>query len=307
MGKTSKSPKQILLKAYEIGARALPDYSNKHSPQTFTQAQLFACLVLKAFFQTDYRGIVEILNDLDELRETIDLPRLPHFTTLQKAEKRLLDKESTRKLLQQTIEETLTPTQMRRIVELAAIDGSGFESRHVSRYFIKRRWSKRTGSEMEMSYTKYPMAGVVCDCSSHMVLAIQADRGPKPDILHFKQLLQDALRLADIRKLLADAQYDSERSHELARDTFGIESIIPPKRGERYKITPHGRWRRKLKSRFPKRTYNQRWQVETVFSMIKRLLGSALKARQYHSQCRELHLKALTHNIMILRFLFFRS
>lgn len=306
MGKTSKSPKQILEKAYEVGSKALPDYSSKHSPQTFTQGQLFACLVLKAFFQTDYRGIVEIFNEWKELQDAINLPRLPHFTTLQKAERRLLDKESTRKLLQQTIKETLTPTQMRRIVELAAIDGSGFESRHVSRYFVKRRWSKRTDSEMEMSYTKYPMAGVVCDCADHMILAIQADRGPKPDILHFKQLLKDALNFVDVRKLLADAQYDSEASHEYARETFGVESIIPPKRGARYNITPKGKWRRRLKSRFPKKTYQQRWQVETVFSMMKRSLGSALKARQYHSQCRELHLKALTHNIMILRHFFFR-
>lgn len=306
MGKTSKSPKQILQKAYEIGSKALPDYSNKHSPQTFTQPQLFACLVLKAFFKADYRGIVKILNDFDELREVINLSRSPHFTTLQKAEKRLLDKASTRRLLQETVKATLTPTQMRRIVELAAIDGSGFESRHVSRYFVKRRWSKRTASEQEMSYTKYPMAGIVCDCTNHMVLAIQADRGPKPDILHFKQLLKDAVQLVDIRKLLADAQYDSERSHEFARSKLGIQSIIPPKRGARYGIEPHGKWRRKMKNRFPTRAYGQRWQVETVFSMIKRLLGSALRARQYHSQCRELQLKAVTHNIMLLRFLFFR-
>ena len=47
--------------------------------------------------------------------------------------------------------------------------------------------------------------------------------------------------------------------------------------------------------------YGQRWQVETVNSMLKRLLGSALRARNYHSQCRELRLRALTLNVMILR------
>jgi len=307
MGKTSKSPLKVIKKAHDIGLGAFEEYSHPKSPQKFTQPQLFACLVLKAFFQTDYRGIEEILLDLPNLVESIGMKSVPHFTTLQKAEKRLLDKKSTRQLLQQTIEETLTPTQMRRIVELAAIDGSGFESRHVSRYFVKRRWSKRTDSELEMSYSKYPMAGIVCDCANHMILAIKADRGPKPDIIHFKQLLKDAAELVDIRTLLADAQYDSERSHEFAREFMGIESIIPPKRGERYRITPKGKWRRTLKACFPKEKYGQRWQVETVFSMIKRLLGAALKARKYHSQCRELHLRAIAHNIMILRsFLFYR-
>ena len=46
--------------------------------------------------------------------------------------------------------------------------------------------------------------------------------------------------------------------------------------------------------------YGQRWQVETVFSMIKRRLGSVVHARSYWSQCRELMLLAVTYNIMLL-------
>lgn len=36
-----------------------------------------------------------------------------------------------------------------------------------------------------------------------------------------------------------------------------------------------------MKRRFDKKKYGQRWQVETVNSMIKRRLGSALRARNY--------------------------
>lgn len=42
----------------------------------------------------------------------------------------------------------------------------------------------------------------------------------------------------------------------------------------------------------------QRWQVETVNRMIKRLLGSALRARLYWQHCREITLRALTFNAM---------
>jgi len=56
-----------------------------------------------------------------------------------------------------------------------------------------------------------------------------------------------------------------------------------------------------VKQRFPKRQYGQRWQIETVHSMIKRVLGAALRARSYWSQSREIILKALTLNVMILR------
>ena len=55
-----------------------------------------------------------------------------------------------------------------------------------------------------------------------------------------------------------------------------------------------------MKRRFPKKTYGQRWQVETVFSMIKRRLGATLSARTRWSQARALMLKVITHNIMIV-------
>lgn len=47
--------------------------------------------------------------------------------------------------------------------------------------------------------------------------------------------------------------------------------------------------------------YGQRWQIETTNSMLKRLLGSALRARKYWNQCREILLRAITLNIMIVR------
>ena len=47
--------------------------------------------------------------------------------------------------------------------------------------------------------------------------------------------------------------------------------------------------------------YGQRWQVETVYSMIKRLSGEVVNARTYWRRCRLLLLKVLTHNITILK------
>ena len=42
----------------------------------------------------------------------------------------------------------------------------------------------------------------------------------------------------------------------------------------------------------------QRWQAETVFSMIKRNSGDAVNATGYWCQCRAMHLLVVTHNIM---------
>lgn len=88
----TKSPQALARTALQVAEKALGRYSSTRSRHDFTQPQVFAILVLKRFFQTDYRGIVQILKDFPELRRTLRLEKVPHFTTLQKAEARLLKK-----------------------------------------------------------------------------------------------------------------------------------------------------------------------------------------------------------------------
>lgn len=185
-------------------------------------------------------------------------------------------------------------------VKLAAVDGTGFESRHVSAYFVKRRKRAcKTGYETT-TYTRYPSAGIVCDCASHLILAVVPGRGPGPDDKHYKQALIQAGKRAKVGTILADAGYDSEGAHLFARQEYGMRTIIPATRGRPTKKLPKGYWRRLMTTRFNPEKYGQRWQVETVNSMIKHMQGSALRARGYWSQCREIVLRTITHNIMIL-------
>jgi hypothetical protein len=86
----SKSPLRIARTARRIAERAPPRYSSKYSPQRFTQAQLVACLVLRQFFRTDYRGLVALLEDFPELRRALKLKCLPHYSTLGYAQHRLM-------------------------------------------------------------------------------------------------------------------------------------------------------------------------------------------------------------------------
>jgi hypothetical protein len=88
----SKSPIALAKEALAAGASALSSYSHKFSRHDFIQAQLFAILVLRQFFRTDYRGIQQLLRDLPDLCRVLELKKVPHFTTLQKAEQRFLKK-----------------------------------------------------------------------------------------------------------------------------------------------------------------------------------------------------------------------
>jgi hypothetical protein len=49
-------------------------------------------LALKTFFKTDYRGLVALFDDFAELRDELGLKKVPHYSTLCKAEQRLLKK-----------------------------------------------------------------------------------------------------------------------------------------------------------------------------------------------------------------------
>jgi transposase len=57
----------------------------------------------------------------------------------------------------------------------------------------------------------------------------------------------------------------------------------------------HHRFKRKA----DKKVYGQRWQVETANSMLKRNLGSALRAKTPVRREREMFLRAITHNVML--------
>jgi len=92
MRSMTKSPLDLVKMALSIGKQGLSLYSCPVSRKDFTQPQLFALLVLRQFIQADYRKTVHFVAEWAELREALDLKKVPHWTTLEKAHKRLLKK-----------------------------------------------------------------------------------------------------------------------------------------------------------------------------------------------------------------------
>ncbi len=301
MSITSKSPKRVLQVAHQIGCLRLRRYSHRFSPQKFTLPQLFACLVLKEFLRLDYRKLSGLLHDAPTLAGTIGLTKIPHFTTFQKAASRLLTSRRAQLLLDETVSTAIHHGVMRRRVALAAIDGTGFETRHISAYFVRRRQRACKTGYQTTTYTRYPTANLVCDCASHMVLGVVTGRGPGPDNPYFQPAVRQATRRSPVGTLVADAGYDSEPAHRFARDECGARTLIPATRGRPTTKRLRGYWRNRMRTRFNHQKYGQRWQAETVNSMIKRTMSSSLRARTYWSQSREIVLRVLTHNVMILR------
>lgn len=297
MSTLTKSPLRVARQALTVATEVLPRYAHRFSPRKYTQHQIFACLVLKTFLKTDYRGLVAHLADHSDLRTALGLTRVPHFTTPQKASRRLLALPVARRLFQTTIRRFLG---RRRRIPRAALDSTGFDCGHASRYYVRRRNGGQTAAKAVI-YSRYAKLESAFDCASHLMLAAIASRGPRPDTDRFVPLLDATRKTVQVATALADAGYDSEPNHVHAREVCGVRSFIPATIGRPSLKLPTGRYRRRMRQRLDKNygRYGQRWQAECGFSMLKRRLGTYVRGHKYWSQCRDLLLLAITYNLML--------
>ena len=299
MSRTSKSPRKVLLAAWDVGRRSLAAYSHRFSPKKFTQPQLFACLVLKEFFQTDYRGIANILADCPDLRQAIDLQHVPHFTTLQKSAKRLLSIPQVRSLLTTTVNVAIEQRRIPCKIALAAADSTGLESRRCSQYFARRSRVKVGRIDNRSRWQRrFPKLALLCDTRTHFILAAHYEQGPRSDVTNLEPLVHEALWRVRLGTVLADAGYDAEWLHRFCRLDCGVKTLIPTRQSPSPPRAPFRHWM--WGHLHHCKNYRQRWQVETTMSMIKRRTGSALEGRSHYARRRLALLKALAHNIMIL-------
>jgi len=298
MSHLTKSPLRVAREALAVAQRTLRAYTHKFSPKKFTQPQLFACLVLKTFLRTDYRGLAAHLRDHAELREALGLQAVPHYTTTQKASRRLLRQARARRLFPATVRRRCG---RRRRLSRAALDSTGLDCGHASRYYIRRRASTKSPWKT-LTYTHFAKLEAAFDCHSHVMVGVLVGRGPRPDTDRFVPLLDATLANVRLGCALADAGYDSEPNHRYARDQCGVRSFIPARIGRPTDKPPTGRYRRRMKQRLNKDygRYGQRAQAESGFPMSKRRLGSVVRGRGFWSQCRDLLLMAITYNLMLV-------
>jgi Transposase DDE domain len=185
----------------------------------------------------------------------------------------------------------------------AAIDATGMETRHTSRYFVWR------AGKRHHRRSSWPKLTAVLEARSHLFLSAHVSRGPSQDSPQFKPAARAACGRCPVDTLLGDTGYDAEHNHAYARERLKVRStVMPLNRRNGGRKWPKTRYRRQMVKRFRKkrrgsrhkRVYGQRWQVESGFSRKKRLLGSALRAGRWVNQKKEILFRVLTHNLMLL-------
>ena len=322
---TSRSPRLVLRAAYRLGQAVLPGRSHRCARHDFTPAQLFACLVLRAFYGLSYRRTEQLLRDSPHWLADIGLSAAPDHNTLWRAADAVLTGRRVDQMLDRMASAFARAKLLRLRAKPLALDSTCFERRHRSAHYDRRcrhmagkdgvsvakrrenpgKWGASVNASRGRRVSAMPKLAVAVAGGCHAILAAVARTGNGSDAPDFDPLLFHAWRRAPgVRVVVADAGYDSESNHRVARHDMGVRSIIPPGIGRPTSKPPTGRWRRHMAKRFARKAdqpnYAQRSQSETVHSMVKRNQGSALRARTPERRKKEMLLRVLTHNIMLL-------
>ena len=201
----SSKPNRLLTIAklsVRLSSRYLQPYSCAKSPHTFTQPQLMTCLILRAYLKTTYRGVIEILETSESLRETLGLKRLPHYSTL----KYFADRSGTLEIIDAMLAELAK--SVGKPEEPVAIDSTGLESTAASSYFETRRGRRQK---------KYVKLSIGVLCGSLMPASLVLGWGPSNDKSDAFALLMKTATTHHPSALYADAGYDAEWVHRFCR------------------------------------------------------------------------------------------
>ena len=306
---TCKSPRKVMRVAHALASRCLPKYSSKFSRKDFTSPQLFACLIVREHQGQTYRGIEALLRDTEHWCRDIGMIKVPDHNTLCRAFHALNLGRRCRRLLDTLAQWFALACQLGNTL---AIDSTVYDTHHRSRHYERRcrhhasRDPDRAHATRSRSAKRAPKLAIACDTRTHLIVAARPHIGMGSDVPDFDPLLVDAWRRTPhgrLRRVLADAGYDSEANHRIARLDLGVRSLIKADAGRPSAKPPTGFYRRLMRRQLSEsqkgKPYGQRAQVETVASMLKRNLGDALRARSPRARRHEMILRSITHDVMI--------
>lgn len=306
---TCKSPRKVMRLAFTLGSDALPKYFSRFSRHDFTVSQLFACLVLKEHQRKTYRDVEALLRDAPQWCRDIGMKKVPDHNTLCRAFHALKLIRRGGRLLDKLVQWFAVA---RQLGTTAALDSSHYDSRYRSRHYEQRCRHYTSAREKTPANTRRsrtarqsPKLGIGVCTRCHLILSARPRTGFGSDSPDFAPLLFDAWkRHPRLRDVLADAGYDSEGNHRIARLDMGVRSTIKTGIGRPGKNGPSGYYRnimsKRLKGSQRGKKYGQRAQAETVNSMLKRNMGDALRSRSPRARRDEQMLRVLTHNIALL-------
>ena len=254
-----KKVKHLLKKAN------MPKYLHYFGPKMYELWQHVFALFFKANCKLSYRRTTLILEELGFM--------VASKSTLQRyaAKLRL---PFWRKIFNLTIEKSSS---------IFMIDGTGLEKTCASKHYIKR-------IDGEYKFSKGFHFSIITD-EKGKIQGLRIRKKYSHDVKDIKVLFKHLKNKPKI--ILMDKGYDAEWIHELFENA-GIRSIAPTRKNAK-----RGFYRKKLMRNFPKKLYNKRNMVESIFHAFKQKYGSSVSSKNINSARSEVYCKAILHNIYL--------
>ena len=221
--------------------------------------------MIKQVYQLSYRRVAKFLGEY----YCIDI----HFTTIQKAAKRL-PRAIWQSLLAATIETNS--------IYLAAADGTGFSRSGPSDYYSKR-------IDRQNPVDKPIQAITMIDVENRKFLAGAFFSKPYGEAKRIPTLHNQSPVIPEV--LLLDKGFDAEWLHQWLKEN-GTFSIAPVRRN-----CVRGRHRKLMRDCMDWCLYWQRNIVESLFSALKRLFGATVKSIKAPMINAEMFCRLIAYNI----------
>jgi len=190
-----------------LAQKAVPVYSSKFSKKTFTQDQHISILCMKVKTKQRLRETEETLHEMPRICEAIGLRKVPDFTTMCKAMKRLKVKVL---IVLLYLTASLVPCSGK-----ASIDATSMDKRHSSTHYVMR-------CRMKLGSMKVTL---IIDTEMLMILAVHVTVTRKHDTKIILPLTGKVLKRFRINVLPADKGYDDKAVRDALRK-MGIRPLI---------------------------------------------------------------------------------
>ena len=261
----------------------VPKHWSKTKNEKFDVHTICVLFILFQIEQKDYR----LFSGWLSITTALGLPSVPHWTTIQKAFKRL------------------PPRMLRSLMQIAgkcndkiiALDPTYYQLTNPSKGYCRRinrdpRRDKLRKATIVVSKDKKKVADVF--------IRAKERHGMKdiPEIAKsgcFKNKIT-----------LADKEFDAEKFHQMIEDAGG-KSIVPTKYPDVSYHRTKGEHRKQLKKKGVPEIFRFRAVSESNNSAVKRRFSAVLRGKTFWQQARDLYGKYLTYNISLDCFSYLRK
>ena len=262
-----------------------PVHVNGRPPVPIGDALFSACF--KVFSGSSSR---RFMSDLREAHAKGHVNRPWHFNTVLK----VIEDPDITPTIQQLITASAAP--LRSVETQFAVDSTGFGTQNFYRHFSAKYGRDQT-------FRNYVKLHALVGTKTNVIAAARVTDRDRHDYNEFVPLIEDGANTFAMTEVSADKAYIG-RSNLGAIVAAGAEPFIPFKSNSLDDVTSpiwhklYHLYHYRIDEFLPH--YHRRSNVESTFSMMKRVLGDTLRSKGEDAQRNELLLMVVAHNIRTL-------